>query len=559
MKYEDPQNIDLDELPEIAVQKKRGFSIVWIIPIVAALVGGWLTYKTISEKGPTITITFEDGGGLEVDKTKIKYKSIGMGTVKSVDLLPDLSGVVVTAELSKPSEPHLTENTRFWVVRPQIGIGGISGLDTLVSGNYIAIDPKPGPSARTFTGLDKTPGVTGEDEGAQFQLRAENLGSTSPGAPIFYRDIEVGRVLNYELDNEGEGVVIDIFIQAPHHLRVRDNSRFWQLSGFEISMGAEGLDVKMESLASLLSGGIAFDSPASAGGTGEPSQAGTVFKVFKNFASVKDEKYVLTRPFLVHFDGSVRGLSVGAPVEFRGIKIGSVADIAVHLDPKTLHITIPVLLHLQPERIAVPKVIQSHVKAIQSQVEDNYAVMKQFVKRGLRAQLETGSLLTGQLFVSLDFHPNLPEKELIMTGNYPEIPAVPATMDQVRRTVTDVMAEIRRLPLDKIAQELLETVEGANHLVNSPEAQEAVHNLNAALGNVEKLTGGLDQTVDGLATSVDKTLATARKALRVADPNSPAAVNLNSTLKELSAAARSIRVLADYLEQHPEALVKGKQ
>ena len=190
--------------------------------------------------------------------------------------------------------------------------------------------------------------------------------------------------------------------------------------------------------------------------------------------------------------------------------------------------------------------------------QDNYAAMKQLVKRGLRAQLETGSLLTGQLFVQLDFHPDLPKQELIMTGKYPEIPAVPATMDQVRRTVTDVMAEIRRLPLDKIAEEILETVEGANHLVNSHETQEAVHSLNAALGNVEKLTEGIDQRVKSLHFSVEKTLAKARAALEVADPNSPAAVNMNNALKELAAAARSIRVLTDYLEQHPEALVHGK-
>ena len=185
--------------------------------------------------------------------------------------------------------------------------------------------------------------------------------------------------------------------------------------------------------------------------------------------------------------------------------------------------------------------------------------MKQLVKRGLRAQLETGSLLTGQLFVQLDFHPNLPQQTLIMTGKYPEIPAVPATMDQLRRTVTDLMAEIRRMPLDKIAEELLETIEGANRLVNAPELDEAVRNLNATLHNMEKMTHGVDQKVDGLTTSVEKTLATVREALEVADPNSPAAVNLNSTLQELAAAARSIRILAEYLEQHPESLVHGKK
>jgi paraquat-inducible protein B len=240
-------------------------------------------------------------------------------------------------------------------------------------------------------------------------------------------------------------------------------------------------------------------------------------------------------------------------VEFRGIKIGSVADVAVHLDPKTLEIKVPVLIDIQPERITTPQIMQSHA------LEDKYAVMKHMVKRGLRAQLETGSLLTGQLFVQLEFHKDLPQKELVMTGKYPEIPAVPATMDQLRRSVTDVMAEIRRLPLDKIAKEILETVEGANHLVNSPETQEAVHSLNAALGNVEKLTEGLDQRVNRLQFGVEKTLAKARQALELADPNSPAAENLNSALKELAAAARSIRVLTDYLEQHPEALVKGKK
>jgi paraquat-inducible protein B len=198
MKYEDPEKIGIGELPEIAVQRKRGISIVWLIPIVAALVGGWLTYKTISEKGPTITITFEDGSGLEAGKTKIKYKSIAVGTVKDVEISPDLSGVVVTAELRKSAEPHLTENTRFWVVRPRIGMGGISGLETLVSGDYIAADPRPGPppsTTFTFIGLEKPPGVTEDEEGAQFQLFAEKAGTNTPGAPIFYHGISVGRII----------------------------------------------------------------------------------------------------------------------------------------------------------------------------------------------------------------------------------------------------------------------------------------------------------------------------------------------------------------------------
>jgi paraquat-inducible protein B len=348
--------------------------------------------------------------------------------------------------------------------------------------------------------------------------------------------------------------VVDIFIEAPHHLRVRDSSRFWQVSGFEVSMGAEGLDMKMESFATFLSGGIAFDTPDLVGDSSEPSAPGTAFKLFSSLARVKEEKYVVKLPVLVHFEGSMRGLSEGAPVEFRGIKVGSVSDIAVEFDPETLDITIPVLLDLEPERFISKKTVKDIHKK-----REPYVVLKKLVKQGMRAQLQTGSLLTGQLYVDLAFFPDLPQKSLIMTGKYPEIPAVPATMDQLRQSVTDVLAEIQRMPLGEIANEILETVEGANQLVNSPEAQEAMESLNAALGNVEKLTEGMDKRVNRLQYSVEKTLLKARSALELADPNSPAAENLNRALKELAAAARSIRILADYLEQHPEALVKGKQ
>ena len=229
------------------------------------------------------------------------------------------------------------------------------------------------------------------------------------------------------------------------------------------------------------------------------------------------------------------------------------ADIAVKFDPDTFELEIPVLLELQPDRITLKKTVKNLEKKLSP-----YVILKRFVERGLRAQLQIGSLLTGQLYVEFAFHPDLPRKSLMMAGKYPEIPAVPATMDQLRQTVTGVLAEIRRMPLDKIAQEILETVQGANHLVNSPDTEEAVHSLNAALGNVEKLTEGLDQRVHGLIFSVEKTLARARTTMDVVEPGSPVAVEMARALSELAAAARSIRVLADYLEQHPESLVRGK-
>ncbi len=527
-------NPDATGLPEAPVERRSRFSIIWLIPLIAALIGGWLMYTTITEAGPTITITFKNGDGLEAGKTRIKYQSVEIGVVEAVEISEDLSRVLVTAIMTKGSELHLTENTRFWVVRPRVGFGGISGLETLVSGAYIGVDPRPGSPVKEFTGLESPPKLLAFEEGRSYRLRTRTLGSLQTGASVFFRDIEVGRVLSHELAEDGQSVLIDIFVHAPHHLRVHDTSHFWKTSGFEISIGSEGLNVKIGSLASLIAGGLAFETPVAAAGGSEPSQDGTVFELFETFANIGESIYTRKVPYLLHFDGSVRGLKPGAPVEFRGIKVGSVTDIVVEIDEKTLDVKIPVAIEIEPQRVSAKKVAgQTDSK--------KYEILGALVKRGLRAQLETGSLLTGQLFVQLEFFRDLPQKQLIMAGKYPEIPTVPSTMDEITNTVTDLLADIRRLPLDKIAHELLGTLKGANRLTNSPELLKTVSNLDAALSDVRKLTRDLDQAV------VD-----------VADPNSPIMVNLASTLKELAEAASSIRAFADYLERHPEAIVRGK-
>ncbi len=545
-----------EELPEVAVASREGFSYVWIIPVVAVLLGGWVAYKTISDAGPTITITFKEGGGLEAGKTKIKYKAVDVGTVETVQITDDLSHVVVTAKMNKETETHLTTNTKFWVVRPQIGLSGVSGLETLVSGAYIDADPRPGEPAWEFIGLDQPPGVTAFEEGTEFQLVAKELGSCYPGAPVFLRGIRVGRILGHELSKDYQSVFIGVFVQAPYDSLVQDTSRFWQRAGIEASVGAEGIDVKMESLASVVAGGVAFDTPVLAAGISNSSKPGTVFELFDSFGSIGEGKYVRKIPYLLHFDGSVRGLNVGAPVELKGIKVGVVTDIAMKLDPKTLNFEVPVAIEIHPDRIVTPDVREA-LEKINS--EDPYSVGRMLVEgHGLRAQLQTGSLLTGQLFVDLDFYPELPKASLLMTSTFPEIPTVPSTLDKFRRTATNVLEELRQLPLDKIAHELLETLKGTKRLANSPGLIQAVQSLTTTLEDVQKLTYDVDQTVTSLAVSTEKTLAAARSALEIADPHSPTAVNLANTLEELASAARSIRVLADYLEQHPESLVQGK-
>jgi len=397
-------------------------------------------------------------------------------------------------------------------------------------------------------------------------LRAHTLGALGVDSPVYFRDIPVGRVLSHELAEDDLSVLIHIFINAPHDRRVVSTSRFWIKTGFEVSVNAEGFHVKMGSLAQVLAGGVAFETPVTAGGVKEQSKEGTIFELFESFKSLGESRYTRKIPYLMYFDGSVRGLSVGAPVEFQGIKVGSVSDIAAEVDEETLEIRVAVVVEMEPERVTT--MVQEN--------KEEYEVIKKLIHRGLRAQLQTGSLLTGQLFIELDFYPDLSQEQLILTGKYPEIPTIPAIMDEVRRTVTDVLAQIRRLPLDKIAYELLETLEGTNRFANSPELIESVQTFNETiedlrhiirkrdqslgqtLDEVQKLTRDLDQAVLSLADSTEKTLSAARNAMDIADPNSAMVVNLASTLEELAAAARSIRGLADYLERHPEALVHGK-
>ncbi len=562
---ERPHQLQIDDLPEAVVEKPRTIPIIWIVPLVALLIGGWLAYKTISESGPTITITFKDASGLEAGKTKIKYKSVTLGEVKKIEI-KNLSSITVTAKIDKSGKKFMSRNTRFWVVRPRIGGSQISGLETIVSGVYISIDPRPGPPSLTFTGLENPPGVLADEKGTLFKLHAANLGSAFPGTAILHRGVKVGRVVNYKLAQGDDGVIIDIFINSPYDLLVRDTSRFWQKTGIDISYGIQGLDINVQSLATLIAGGISFDSPITAGGSNQPSKTGTIFKLFKNFKTIGESKYVRKVPYLLHFKESLRGLSEGAPVEFRGIKVGQVTDMTIAFDPKTMNIETPVVIELEPERLTSSGFLKTH------KPNELAALM---VKRGMRAQLKMGSLLTGQLFIELDVHPHLPGKKLLMTGKYPEIPTIPSTIDTLRRNAADVLAEIHKIPFNKIGQGLLKTIQGANRLTNSPDLLKAVHTLNTTLDEVHELVradGSLSKSFDNLDTltqhintkviklndSIEKTLGAIRSAMKIAQPNSPAAVNLVTALSELSAAARSVRNLTDYLERHPEALIHGK-
>jgi len=544
---------ELKGAPEPEVRtKKRGISIVWLVPLVALAVGGWLVYKAISEKGPTVTITFNSADGLEAGKTKIKFKDVELGQVTSIELDDDLAQVIVKAEMVKKAEKFISGNTRFWVVRARIAAGSISGLGTLFSGAYIGLDPgKPGLPATHFKGLEIPPVVTAELPGSHYVLRAPSLGSLDIGDPVFFRRIKVGQVVSYKLDEDGQAVTLEVFIHDPHHQLVRQNTKFWNASGLDLAIDAEGIRVDTESFVTLMIGGIAFDTPAKQE-AGEPAGEKDVFKLYKNREAISEKIYTHKNKYLLHFDSGVRGLKIGAPVELQGIQIGQVLDVNLEFDVEKEAFRIPVLIETEPDRIkATGKFPEGAEKE---------RVMDYLVGKGMRAQLKTGSLITGQLLVAIDMHPEAEPAEINWEGSYPEIPTVPTAMEEITTSLTQILKKLEKLPIEQIGNDLRDTVAGAKRLVNSPDLKKSVTALNETLNQAQIFVAALNTDVaPELKTAVSNLNAALVQAQKLAKSlNSNVAPQAERTLKEFQSAARSIKVWAEYLERHPEALIRGK-
>ncbi len=522
-----------EKIPEAEVQTRKGISIIWIVPLVALAIGGWLAFKALSEKGPTVTITFLSAEGLEAGKTKIRYKNVEVGQVEDIRLSEDLSHVVVTAKMVKESAGYLTENTRFWVVRARVAAGEVSGLETLFSGAYIGIDPgQQGKPARHFRGLEVPPVITTETPGKQFLLKAESLSSLDIGSPVYFRKIKVGQVVSYEL---GEDNLLDvrIFIDAPHDQRVRENTVFWNASGIDLTLDPGGLEINTESLVSILLGGIAFDLPAGAG-PAEPARENAVFNLFASREKTTEKSYARKEHFLLYFKDTVRGLVPGAPVEFRGIKLGEVIDVDLEFEMAEMEFRIPVHVVIEPERIN-PR---------GPSPEEQYSVLNTLVEKGLRGQLKTGNLLTGQLFVDLDIDPDAPPARMVFGERYPVIPTTPSIVEKFTETLDRVMARVEKFPLEQIGQDLQKTIRTLNQSLQ--ELQSLVRNVNSDVTpRINQTLVDLQRTLDDIQSSLGT--------------DSPLNYNTNKAMDELTLTLRSLRNLTDSLERNPQSIIFGRQ
>jgi paraquat-inducible protein B len=545
-----------DSLPRATVvpRRRQRISVVWLIPILAALVAIGIAIQRILSEGPTITIVFKSAGGVEAGKTFVKYKDVNIGQVTAVELSDDYSRVQVTAKIAKSAAGLMVEDAAFWVVEPRVTLSGVSGLSTLLSGNYIGFEAgKSDKKQRNFTGLETAPVITGGQPGRQFVLKADDLGSLGIGSPVYYRRLQVGQLVAYDLAADGKAVQIKVFVNAPYDKFVNSGTRFWNASGIDVSVGAGGVELRTQSLVSVLAGGVAFETPPFSVKAASAA-ADTVFTLYSDQATAMKQPEAIARRYVLFFRESMRGLSVGAPVTVLGLPVGQVTGVGLEVEPKTLRLRGRVEFVAYPEQFIErlnPEQAAAGEELMRSEQQRRAFFQRMVEERDLRAQLRSGNLITGQLYVAFDYFPGAPKAKIDWRQDPTVLPAVPSTVQDIEAKLTNIVTKLEKLPLDAIGEDLRKTLASLDQTLK--DAGQAVNRIDT------DVTPGLKTTLD----DVRRAIGAADRVLNNTDATlvgkeAPAQQDLRDALQEITRAARSLRVLADYLERHPESLIRGK-
>ncbi|MBB6254571.1 intermembrane transport protein PqiB [Nitrospirillum iridis] len=536
-----PENAPAGSLPEPVIDPGRRWvpSLVWLIPLLAAAIGLTLVVKTLWMRGPSITISFVTADGIEPNKTKVKFKDVDIGEVKAVTLSPDHAHVLVKVDLTKDTKGFAVEDSRFWVVRPRFAETGVSGLNTLLSGSYIGVDAGRSDNPRTeFTGLEDPPVVASDVPGQRYTLHTDDIGSLAAGSPIYYKRIPVGHIERYTLDKDGRRITLRVFIKSPYDSFVTKNAKFWHASGIDVRIDGSGLKVDTQALATILMGGIAFEVPPDTPMT--PAPAGSEFELAANHADALKAPDGYHVPVLLRFHQSIRGLTVGAPVDFRGVELGNVTSVGVEYEPASQDFAARVTVNIFPDRLS------SYERTLPPEADTaaRLKVLGQLVEHGLRAQLRTSSLLTGQLYVALDFIKNAPPATLDPKGDPVELPTVPGDLEALYEQVQQIVSKLNKIPFDAIGEN----------------ARKALASVDSATRHIDDLVQHADHDVlpeirDSLK-QMEQTLAATQASVA---PDAPLQQDTRQALKGVMDATRSLKALSDSLERHPESLVRGRK
>lgn len=548
-------------VPAAPVRHRRRIPLIWIVPFLTVLIALYLAWNTFSKRGPTITVSFDTASGLTPGQSQLKYRNVVMGTVKSIAIAPDLANVLVTIETVREAESLLTDKTVFWVVKPQLFAGSISGLETILSGSYIGMRPstESGKPQRDFVGQQDPPVLQASAKGTIFRLDTKRLGSISLGAPVFFRDIDVGTVLGWDLHDLANSVTIHAFVRAPFDQYVRNDSSFWDASGVSIKFGSDGIDIQLESLRAVLLGGIAFDTPQ--GSTQPVAKADQVFELFKNLDQAKAAGFGQQIKLVSYFPGSVAGLSPGADVTFHGLKIGEVTDVGLVFDQQTDRVVVPVRYRVEAGRIA---------NLAKAQGMEPEKIAEEMIKRGLRATLESPNLLTGGKIVAFQVLPDAKPAELRKVGDHYVIPSAEiGGFDSITRAASELLSKVNRIDFDRIGNSLVNAASGIDSTVNGPQIKATLAALEKAMLDVQDIARKLDKDatpalrrLPEIAQQLQDAVTKANRLIGSVDKGygdqSKFHRDLDRLIPQLTDAARSIRALSDLLTRHPEALIQGR-
>ena len=555
--------IEPPPLPQASARRARRVSVIWLVPLVAIAIGAWLAWDTLSKRGPRITISFETAEGLQPGQSQLKFKDIVFGTVSGVALSPDHTRALVTVATTREAAPLLTDKTLFWVVKPRLFAGNLSGLETLVSGSYIGMLPPPsgGNPQTEFVGREDPPVLEAAVAGRTFLVTAKRLGSISLGSPVFFRDLDVGEVLGWDIADMAESVTIHVFVRAPFDGYVHDGSRFWNASGVSVKLGGTGVDVQFESLRAIVLGGIAFETPTTAG-QGNVSVENHVFPLFPDQDAANNASYTRKIPLVSYFPGSVRGLGPGSEVTIHGLVVGHVLGVRLRYDADRDAIVAPVRYEVEPERIVGIGATSVYATAADA--------VNDLVKRGLRATLDSASLITGQQFVALDFVPNAPPAAAGREGEDFVLPTTEGGgFASLQASATQLLENVNNIPFKQIGDSLDGILRAANNIANGAELRQTLTGLSVTIGKAKDLLQHIDDGVaptmrqlPEVATTLQKTLTNANRLVLSLDngygDNTKFNRDLARLLVQLNEALGSIRSLADLLARHPEALIKGR-
>jgi len=523
---------------------KKVFNIspVWIVPIAALIIAGWIGVEAYLEKGARVRISFGEANDIVPGETLIKYKDVEVGMVKDIKLNKSLSGVVVEAAIDRQISGHLSENTKFWVVKPSISAAGVSNLGTIISGVYIVMDPgEKGAYKTNFVGLDRPPLIRSDEEGSPYLLQSNQLGSVNVGSPIYFRKIRVGEVTGFELAENFEYVDINIFIRAPYDKLINTNTNFLNVSGFGFSFGAQGIKANVGSLASIINGGIEFENTAGFSSR-KKAEPGHVFYLHPDKESIAERSFNIKYFYLMRFASSVRGLNVGAPIEYKGIKIGEVIDVSLNTE-ETSDKNLYVYVAIEPQRFDANA---------STTLEDFDKRLDLMIADGVRGRISTSSLITSAKYIDLIHSEDAEEAFLIRSEGYAEIPTLEEISKQVVEQATSLVGKLNSIPYGEIGKDLASSLTSVKEMLNRLERNKTADKIDTTLSQLEATLASANTAMEEASKSLENLSTTI-------SPDSEIQYELNTMLRSVSQAAQALEKLGDDLAQNPNSLIYGSK